>query len=659
MPAAPLPANEESRIAALHNLKILDTDKEERFDRITTLTKFIFNVPIVVVSLVDTNRQWFKSCIGLPVSDTPRKVAFCAYAILQDEPLIIPDATKDERFADNELVTGEPFIRFYAGVPLVTTDGSHIGTLCIIDRSPRTLTPTEVDMLKILAKWVEREISMYDTSQILDQVGKEQEKYKLLTTRTTFALESAKIGIWEWKIPENQLVWDTIMYDLYGTNKEDFSGAYDAWQKGLHPDDKKRGDEEIQLALGGVKDFDTNFRVVWPDHTEHILRAIASVERDDKGKPVRMVGVNWDITKEKSSERDLQQFKAIIRDSTDAIIGNTTKGIITSWNEGAQNLYGYTSEEIVGKSIRTIVPPENDDVDQLLLKVLQGERIANYETVRKHKDGHLIDVSITISPIHSEQGVIIGVSVVARDISKQKRLEGAQSEFVSLASHQLRTPLTAIKWIVSTLADGKMGPLQDQQKDVLKDAKISVDRMNETISTMLMISRIETNNLPLEHEPLSIQNILGDLQNQMKNIYESKKQQVTIDCPVDVSLTTDRKVLIEILTNLMSNAVKYTPDGGNVLWKVKQNASSVTFDITDSGYGIPNKDKDRIFTRFFRAENVKNMQTEGTGLGLYLVASLVKVLGGTISFTSVENKGTTFTCIFPLTPPSHATDSHR
>jgi len=153
------PQNESIRIDTLRSLNILDTPSEERFDRLTRLAKRLFAVPIALVSLIDVNRQWFKSCIGLEVTETARNISFCGHAILENDILMIPDATLDERFYDNPLVTDEPKIRFYAGVPLVVANGSKVGTLCLIDRQPRTLNDEEQELLRDLGHLAEQELA--------------------------------------------------------------------------------------------------------------------------------------------------------------------------------------------------------------------------------------------------------------------------------------------------------------------------------------------------------------------------------------------------------------------------------------------------------------------------------------------------------------------
>lgn len=152
-----LRTDEDERIQSLKELQILDTPAEERFDRITKVAQIMFDVPIALVSLVDTNRQWFKSCAGLTVNETPRSMSFCSHAILKEDVMTINDATKDERFSDNPLVTGEPKIRFYAGKPIQGPNGKFVGTLCIIDRKPRVFSMADKSVLIDLANWVENE----------------------------------------------------------------------------------------------------------------------------------------------------------------------------------------------------------------------------------------------------------------------------------------------------------------------------------------------------------------------------------------------------------------------------------------------------------------------------------------------------------------------
>lgn len=170
MQTAPIPSNESDRITSLKKLKILDTPPEERFDRITKLATRVFNVPISTITLVDANREWFKSVCGLDTTEGDRAISFCGHAMLEDEILIIPDAKKDPRFSDNPMVVGEPFIRFYAGAPIFSADGARIGTFCIKGHDPREFSDDEKETLKGMAKWVELEINSRNLSIALAKI---------------------------------------------------------------------------------------------------------------------------------------------------------------------------------------------------------------------------------------------------------------------------------------------------------------------------------------------------------------------------------------------------------------------------------------------------------------------------------------------------------
>lgn len=170
MPKPAVPANEEERLAALHELHLLDTPREERFDRITRLAMDLLGAPVAFVSLVDANRQWFKSCVGLGLSETPRDVSFCGHTILGDEPLVVPDARKDARFSDNPFVVGEPGIRFYAGYPLRGPRGLKVGTLCVVDQQPQEFGEAKLRVLQDLAALAERELNLVEAMTLQQEL---------------------------------------------------------------------------------------------------------------------------------------------------------------------------------------------------------------------------------------------------------------------------------------------------------------------------------------------------------------------------------------------------------------------------------------------------------------------------------------------------------
>jgi len=177
MKEAPIPKNELTRIASLYALDLLDTPPEERFDRLTSCATKIFHVPISTLTLIDVNREWFKSCQGLSKTEGDRAISFCGHALVENEILIIPDTLKDERFKDNPMVTGEPYIRFYAGVPIMSSDDQRIGVFCIKDTKPRDFSEDDIFILKGLAAWAELEINLRNMNLTLVQQDKILEEY--------------------------------------------------------------------------------------------------------------------------------------------------------------------------------------------------------------------------------------------------------------------------------------------------------------------------------------------------------------------------------------------------------------------------------------------------------------------------------------------------
>jgi diguanylate cyclase (GGDEF)-like protein len=203
-----LPIDEKSRLKTLHSLDILDTPAEERFDRLTRLAQRMFETPIALVSLVDENRQWFKSCIGLDVRETPRDISLCGHAILDEDVFMVPDATKDERFADNPLVLDGPKLRFYAGCPMKYMDGSKLGTLCIIDTKPRELSKKDLGLLKDLTELAESELAAI-------QLAKFDELTKILNRRGFISLAQNSLNLCARKnIPTS-----IVFFDLNGFKK--------------------------------------------------------------------------------------------------------------------------------------------------------------------------------------------------------------------------------------------------------------------------------------------------------------------------------------------------------------------------------------------------------------------------------------------------------
>src|SRR3989339_308983 len=315
------------------------------------------------------------------------------------------------------------------------------------------------------------------------------------------------------------------------------------------------------------------------------------------------------LERTKDLEKVRAKDEAILASIGEGLVATDKNGRILLVNKACERLLGWKEGETQGKLLSKVIPMSDSTgktipaLERLITKTLKDRSTTTTTTTMyyKRKDGTSFPVALTVAPIFIGKD-LIGAVKVFRDITKEKEIEKARSEFMSIASHQLRTPLTAIRWVLSSL---KRGNLTEEQTKLEK------------------ISR------------------LHDAHRQRNGL------ELALQCPEDLMVRTDKQLLIEILDNLLSNALKYTPRGGKVNVSVAKEGESIRIDVADTGYGIPQEEQKRIPEKFFRASNVASPVEAGTGIGLYMVYNIVRLIGGTISFVSQENKGTTFTLLFP------------
>jgi PAS domain S-box-containing protein len=247
--------------------------------------------------------------------------------------------------------------------------------------------------------------------------------------RLALAQSAAHLGQWDWDLRTNAHAVSGEYLSLYGLPADYPSPTYEEWLSLIHPDDCKRVQAAQQESIEHTHAWDTEFRVVWPNGSIHWLLGKGTVFLDDSGQPVRMAGVNLDITERKQVEEVRSHLAAIVESSDDAIIGKTLDGVVVSWNPGAERIYGYRAGEMVGQPISLLVPPDRpDEVPQMLKRLPQGGHLERFETARVRKDGRRIEVSVTISPVRDSTGAVVGASVIARDITEQKAAEAALRE---------------------------------------------------------------------------------------------------------------------------------------------------------------------------------------------------------------------------------------
>ncbi|HEV7454193.1 MAG TPA: ATP-binding protein [Candidatus Saccharimonadales bacterium] len=370
------------------------------------------------------------------------------------------------------------------------------------------------------------------------------------------------------------------------------------------------------------------------------------------------------ITQDLEYERNAAVAKdersgAILTSIGDAVFAIDRHERITLFNPSAQQISGFTAAEAIGKPYKDILCfklEKNDKInDGFIRRALAGHITSmKNHTLLVRKDGSSVAVADSAAPIFNAKRELEGVIIVFRDISKEAELDRAKTEFVSLASHQLRTPLSAVNWYSEMLLNGDAGKMTKTQIGHVREIYQGNQRMVELVNSLLDVSRLDLGKLPNQPTPTSMAELAESLHKELITPITQKKLKFTMNVEAKLPLViADPKLLRMIVQNLLSNAVKYTPDKGAVTLTMKKGSTvagkpTFTMTVADTGYGIPKAQQPKIFSKLFRADNVRALDVEGTGLGLYIVQQVITKLHGSIWFDSDENKGTTFHVVLPF-----------
>jgi PAS domain S-box-containing protein len=378
-------------------------------------------------------------------------------------------------------------------------------------------------------------------------------------------------------------------------------------------------------------------------HTSLTVSAI----RNAQGVVVGASKIAHDISDRKSLELLLS---SIVTSSDDAIISKTLDGIVTSWNTGAEKMFGYASAEVVGKSIRLIIPADRQSEEDFVLhQIRRGEKVDHFETIRQTKDGRMLNISLTVSPVRDAHGILIGASKIARDITVKKWMENelevtrrqltealaSRDQFFAVAAHELRNPLSVLSmlWQIPDLSlSGR----------VIEKSRVQLDRLNSLIDRLLDISRFRAGTLELDRQRLDLGILVREVAGRFATTHPDV--QISLQCDPRIEGKWDRLRIDEVLTNVVSNAVKY---GLNKPIEVSASANSdeVVVMVRDHGIGISTDDVKRIFEPFERVEELS--QVKGLGMGLWITKQVVEAHGGTIRVESEPGHGSTFIVRLP------------
>ena len=662
MQSAPLPDNESDRLAALHNLDVLDSAPEAEFDALVQVASLVCGVPISLISLVDSERQWFKANVGLPgVQQTPRDLAFCAHAILDSQLFEVPDATQDPRFSDNPLVLAQPDIRFYAGEPIVLSDGHRIGTLCVIDRQSRQLDDKQREIMRSLAVAAARALEGRRAMRVQQLNEDALIKSKALLNRTG-AL--ARVGGWELDVVAGKLHWTDETCRIHGVPlgyAPSLAGAVEFYA----PEVRHVMDAAVQTAIETGQGWDLELPFIRRDGQHLWVRSMCEVI-SEQGKSVRLVGAVQDITERRLERLALLEATERVKLATESGgIGIWDFELATSavkWDAQNYRLWGFEPQDETVRHTFWAQHVHPDDVDRVTRAVADCVATGTFFSCEFRviwPDQSVHHLSAYARLRFDAQGNAVQLVGANMDVTeaahyaqslkdaRDKAEEASQSkgQFLANMSHEIRTPMNAILGLLSLLQNTE---LTERQRDYASKTEGAAQSLLGLLNDILDFSKVEAGKLTLEHVPFRLDRLLRDLSVVLSANVGSKDLEVLFD--IDPSLPEvllgDAMRLLQVLINLGGNAIKFTAQGQVVI--ALRNAGltdadvAIAFAVQDSGIGIAPENLGHIFSGFSQAESSTTRRFGGTGLGLAICKRLVALMGGEISIASTLGQGSTF-----------------
>ena len=495
----------------------------------------------------------------------------------------------------------------------------------------------------------------------------DQERLHQSEQRTRLAVEAAGMATWDWDLVTDLVYWSEQHFLLLAMKPQQEPLKSEVFVQHVHPDDRDRITAELTKTIEERKVYDAEFRVVRDDGVTRWMSGYGRITAERDSKPVKVSGVMFDITDRKEAEESLldsrQRLQIVLDSIADhAIITTDTKAIITGWNPGAQQLFGWTDEEALGQSTAIIFTPEDLAAGQVNkeMQLARYEGHAPDERYHIRKDGSRLYISGVLSPLYDADGQLLGYVKVARDLSERQRMEQAlretdrrKDEFLAMLAHELRNPLAPIRngiqFISITNEDdptlGSLLPVMNRQ----------MDHLVRLVDDLLDVSRISRGKIELRKERIDLTSVVGQAVDAMRPVYASAGRQLSVQIPnLPLYLNGDATRLNQVVANLLTNGVRYTRENGQVWLSLEQVDGQAVLRVRDNGIGLAADQLKSIFELFVQVDTSLARSNGGLGLGLTLVQQLVEMHGGRAEAHSPGlDQGSEFAVYLPILHPEN------
>jgi len=638
--------DEVARLQALARYDVFDTPAEADFDDLSRLAAQICGTPIALVTLIGATRQWLKSKVGLEIAETPREGAFCDHTIRGQGLVEVKDVSADPRFAANPWTVGAPSIRFYAGAPLLTPEGHAIGALCVMDTVPRALDARQREGLTALARQAiqvmelrrrhaELNESMRERTGAQRALVESEERYKDIFEGSSDLIQAAT--------PDGRLLYTNRAW-------RDTLGYSDAETKTMrvmdviHPDHRAECADLLQWVIEGG-DVDTAQLVFQSKDGRRIVAdGSVSCKRVD-GNPVATRAIMRDATERRRAEEKLRASEARTRSIIDNMLGGLItiddQGCIDTVNPAAEHIFGYRREELLGQRLSALLAdaPGLDKNEYLRTAFAKAiGRVTEWEGQRKR--GEVFPFELSMFEFETEAGRQFAGSI--RDVSERREVERLKNQFISTVSHELRTPLTSIRGSLSLLNSGMLGDLPGEAKEAVEIAERNAVRLIGLINDILDLERMEAGRIELSLADAEIASVLSRSVEAVRGVAEQQGVLVEI-LETNTRAWADADRLVQVVVNLLGNAIKFSPRGQKVTLQAFAVEPFVEVRVTDRGRGVPEALRETVFERFKQVEASDAREKGGTGLGLAICKTIVELHGGQIGVLAGDaGRGSTF-----------------